>query len=288
MERGQKKKKFVFESSHFEKGKNKARSPTGTLGIPFDVSGPRPVHEASVFTAENVSAGLVFQDRDERRLHLMLQAHEVLRSRELQASAGIAPGPGETGNVKRIPSLLKSGKVLCRTDHGLCVRDFSPLHSGQSRYLRPSTGQVPSSGLDPDSCVAAAETDLGNKVLTVGMDPDSCVAAAESDLGNKVLTAGMDLVTCAAAAETDLGYQVPASGLVPDTCVAAAVSDLGNEVSTSRWIWTLNRLQRRLTLANRFLLLLWLPKLFPQGRYMSLNSQLRRALNSQLRRALIH
>ena len=69
-----KKNKTNLKVTILKKGKNKARSPTGTFGIPFGVSGPRPVHEASVLTAENLSAGLGFQDRDEQRLHRMLQS----------------------------------------------------------------------------------------------------------------------------------------------------------------------------------------------------------------------
>ena len=61
--------------------KDKVRS-TGTFGIPFGVSGPRPVQEARVFAAETVQAGLNFQDRDERSLHLLLPAFEVLQAGE--------------------------------------------------------------------------------------------------------------------------------------------------------------------------------------------------------------
>ena len=41
----------------FSKTKGKARSSAGTLGIPFSVSGPRPLQEARVFVAETVPAG---------------------------------------------------------------------------------------------------------------------------------------------------------------------------------------------------------------------------------------
>ena len=162
------------------------------FSIPFGVSGPRPVQEASVFTAENVPAGSVFQDRDERSLHCMLQAHEVLRSRELQESAGIAPGPGVTGTAKRIPSSVKSGKVLCRTAYGLCLRDVFPLHGGQSLLTLRRTHllfwwrliwatRFPLLVCTRTHALLRRRLILGNKVPSAGVGPDA--ACSLIDLG---------------------------------------------------------------------------------------------------------
>ena len=44
----------------FQKTKDKAQSSFGTFGIPFGVSGPRPLQEARFFAAQTVSAGFFF------------------------------------------------------------------------------------------------------------------------------------------------------------------------------------------------------------------------------------
>ena len=95
------------------------------------------------------------------------------------------------------------------------MRDFFPLHGGQSRSLRPSTVQVPSSDLDPVLCGAAAETDSGDKVLVVGMDSVSCGAAAETDLGY-------------------LGSRVPADVVDLDCCADEAVAPAVPETARVR------------------------------------------------------
>ena len=65
METGESKKEQNFELFPFIKAKDKARSTAGTFGIPFGVSGPRPVQEeARVLAAETVPAGFILRNRD--------------------------------------------------------------------------------------------------------------------------------------------------------------------------------------------------------------------------------
>ena len=48
----------------FQKCKDKAQSSFGTFGIPFSVSGPRPLQEARFFADQTVPAGFFFPNRD--------------------------------------------------------------------------------------------------------------------------------------------------------------------------------------------------------------------------------
>ena len=139
METGESKKEQHFGRFPFNKSKGQGSVNSRTFRIPLGVSGPRPVQEARVFAAETVPAGLNFQARDERGLHLLFPAHEVLQARELLVSLGNVSGPlGETVRATGTSFFLKAGKVLCRTAHGLCVNDVLPRHNGGSQSLRSS------------------------------------------------------------------------------------------------------------------------------------------------------
>ena len=57
-----KEEKDLFKN--FSKTKDKAQSSFGTFGIPFGVSGPRPLQEARFFADQTVPAGFFFPHRD--------------------------------------------------------------------------------------------------------------------------------------------------------------------------------------------------------------------------------
>ena len=65
----------------FQKTKDKAQSSFGTFGIPFGVSGPRPLQEARFIADQTVPAGFFFHNRDASVLFVLLASRERMISR---------------------------------------------------------------------------------------------------------------------------------------------------------------------------------------------------------------
>ena len=215
-----------------------ARSFSGAFESPSVASGPRSVQGAHFCADEAKTRVRKFLDRDEHRLHLLLQAHS--QPALLDGTTGphnVSPR-GASSTVSSLSgafpagSLLRTGEVLCRGSTGLDTLD---LADGPRSYT--AGGEAVCGNAEGEGCVLRRWSPPACSAARAGVCASGPVPQSAGDRGDVHGVDGAGGAAYESASRFHVGGVVAAGS---ETLDGAEVADAGGKAGccmSSRDVW---------------------------------------------------